>query len=165
MDRWEETVHWAKAHGAENIVDAIKDEDFYRVAELTSPREWGWSDEPIPAAIRPTDAELENLLKALQENWGILAAGFARQTAPESFSGEKARTLKVTLLSTEPLPPWGTWGLENVGLHSQKFTDKVKFTLFRERVNQVISPHKVDHIDFSLVTQSRVKTNNHKDSS
>ncbi len=163
MNRWEETVHWAKAYGAENIVDGIKDEDFYQVAELTSPKEWGWSTEPIPAAIRPSDPELENLLTVLQENWGTLAAGFAQQTAPIGFSGEKARALKVKLLSTESLPPWGTWGLEKGGLHSLKFVDKSIFTEFRKRINTIISPHKVDHINFFKMNYVSHKSNDEVD--
>lgn len=146
--RWEDTVTWAKTYGAEHILTKINDDDFYYVSEYRYPREWDWSRESVPAATRPSDEQLETLLRLIQENWEGLAEGFSQQTIPVSFSGEKARTLNVKLLATEPLPPWGTWGLENVRLHSQKFTSKVKFTVFRKSINLLIAPHKVDHVDF-----------------
>ena len=155
IERWEEHVTWAKAHGAQALIDSIAEADYYCAHELTYPREWDWSMESIPVAIRPSDQELDRLLKLLQESWGTVAAGFAQQTIPASFSGKKARTLNVKLLATEPLPPWGTWGLENVGLHSQKFTSKVKFTVFRKSVNLLIAPHKVDHIEFFYKNDSK----------
>ena len=146
--RWKETVKWMKAHGAEQLLAKIRDEDFYYVTELTYPREWDWSLESIPAAVRPSDEQLELLMKKIKENWKNLTKGFSEQTVPMSFSGDKARTLNVKLITTEPLPPWGTWGLEKVGFHAQKFTDKTRFTEFRKSINLLIEPHKVDHIDF-----------------
>ena len=146
--RWNETVTWARKHGVEHFLENIKDEHFYEVTEFTYPKEWNWSLESIRPAVRPSDEQLESYLGLIQKNWKTLAKGFSQQTLPVSFSGKKARTLNVKLLTTEPLPPWGTWGLENVGLLSQKFTSKVKFTVFRKGINLLIAPHKIDHVDF-----------------
>lgn len=146
--RWEATVAWAAAYGGQEILTKIKDQDFYYVSEFSYPREWDWSRESVPPAVRPSDEQLELLLAKIKENWKALAGGFSEQTIPVSFSGPKARTLNIKLLTTEPLPPWGTWGLEKVGLHAQKFTHKVKFTVFRKSINLLITPHRVDHVEF-----------------
>ena len=146
--RWEDTLKWAKEHSAEHILAKVTEKDFYYVSEFNYPREWDWSGESVPTASRPSNEQLEILLRLIQENWETLATGFSQQTVPVSFSGEKARTFNVKLLATEPLPPWGTWGLEKVGLRSQRFTDKTKFTEFRKSINLLIAPDKVDHINF-----------------
>ena len=147
MDRWEMTVQWAKEAGCEEIVTAISDEDF-RFVHVPTDYEVGPSGGPMyrtwdfERKDRPEESVLTAALAKLSIEWPSIAAGFAVDTRPLCFSGDKARNLVVTVL-TDALPPWGAWHKR-----SHVEAERRTFTVFRRAVNKAIYPHAVDHIEF-----------------
>ena len=147
MHRWEMTVQWAKEAGCEEIIMAVADEDFrfvhvptdYVVGPSGGPMYRPWDFE---RKDRPEEAALTAALAKLSTEWPAIAVGFAADTRPLCFSGEKARKLVVTVL-TDALPPWGKW-------YERSYVDAERrtFTTFRRAVNRAIYPHEVDHIEF-----------------
>ena len=147
MRRWEMTVQWAKEAGCEEIIAAIADEDFrfvqapsnHTVGPLGGPMYRAWDFE---SKDRPEESALEAALAKLSAEWPEIAVGFAADTRPLCFCGNKARKLMVTFF-TDALPPWGKWHqLSHVE------AERRTFTAFREAVNRAIAPLEVDHIDF-----------------
>jgi len=147
MDRWEMTVQWAKEAGCEEIITAIADEDFrfvhvptdYAVGPSGGPMYRSWDFE---RKDRPDEAALTAALAKLCAEWPAIAVGFAADTRPLYFSGDKARKLVVTVL-TNASPPWGKWHER-----SQVEAERRTFTAFRKAVNEVIKPLEVDHVVF-----------------
>lgn len=147
MDRWERTVRWAKEAGCEEVIAAVADGDFYCVKEpsdhtvgpLGGPMYRTWDFE---RKERPEESVLTAALAKLVAQWPDIAVGFAADTRPICFSGEKARRLVVAVL-TDAKPPWGGW-------HERSYTEEERrtFTAFRRAVNEAIAPHEVDHIEF-----------------
>ena len=62
---------------------------------------------------------------------------------PVEFMGAKGRRLIVVVTSNAE-PPWRHW--DELADQSQRH----EFAEFRRRVNDVIAPHHVDHIDFRV---------------
>ena len=146
--RWDNTLEWIAKYGGEDLISALTDEDYYCVEKLSRPAYLDYQyGETSPPAIRPADDELTNLLKKLSELWDQIAGNDSRLTMPLVFSGTKARCLIVEY-DTDSLPSWGTWGNEPGGYHDQNFTNKASFTALRQRINDAIHPHKVDHVVF-----------------
>ena len=145
---WDETVEWIKKYGGEGLISSLTDDDYYCVEELSRPAyfDYHYGDTSSPA-IRPADDELTNLIKKLSDQWGQIAGEDSNSTEPLSFTGAKARSLKVEY-DTDELPSWGTWGNEPGGYYDQHFTDKASFTSLRQKINELIQPHKIDHIVF-----------------
>jgi hypothetical protein len=148
MDRWEMTVQWAKEAGCEEIVTAIADGDF-RFVHVPTDYEVGPSGGPMyrpwdfERKDRPEESVLTAALAKLSIEWPAIAAGFAVDTRPLCFSGDKARNLAVTILLNASPPPWGNWHKR-----SNVEAERRTFTNFRRAVNKAIYPHEVDHIEF-----------------
>ncbi len=71
-----------------------------------------------------------------------IGAELAAITEPYMFSGRKRRRL-IVLVRAPGTPPWGTWrSLSEVEAERRTFTE------FRRRVNEIIAPHGVDHVEF-----------------
>ena len=142
--RWEETVRWAERNGCIELIDAIPESDLLYVEELN---DYAYGDQfanwNMDSKVRPSTEDLDRYLGLLKTNWSkIVGPDLAEITSPLSFSGLKARKLLVQAASNKQ-PPWGSW--------AQRSSDperRYTFTVFRAAVNEAISPHEVDHIDF-----------------
>ena len=146
-DRWNQMVSWATLNGCLELT-TIPEADFYAVAEPTrckigplgGPmyREWDYETKK-----RPSAADLATWIKRLKADWtSVVGTKVGSVTHPLSFSGAKARRLVVQADFTVQ-PPWGDWTQPSqVELHRRTFTQ------FRGAINQAISPHEVDHVDF-----------------
>jgi hypothetical protein len=147
-DRWESTVEWTKKFGGEELISTLKSNDYYCVDQFTRPAffdyQWG---ETSPPGVRPADDELTNLIEKISIHWDQIAEVDSAFTRPLNFAGAKARSLIVEF-DTNELPSWGTWGNEPGGYHNQRFTNKASFTALRQRINDAIQPHKIDHVVF-----------------
>jgi len=147
--QWEETVAWAANNNCAHLVTRIPDEDFYKVYEASNytvgpfggPMYRLWDFEPKP---RPNPEQLTQYMCILKKDWTEIAGDtIGKITRPMAFRGKKARRLIVQADSTTK-PPWGSWSaLSYIG------SERRTFTLFRTRINKVIAPHEVDHIDFT----------------
>jgi hypothetical protein len=147
-NRWDDTLEWINKYGGEVLTTSLTDNDYYCVEKLSRPAYLDYQcGETSPPAIRPADDELTNLLKKLSDLWGQIVGNDSRLTMPSSFTGAKARSLIVEYDSDE-LPAWGTWGNEPGGYYDQNFTNKASFTALRQRINDAIHPHKIDHVVF-----------------
>jgi hypothetical protein len=150
MQRWEETVDWAKKNGCSNLVADISDRDFYVVEEPTSysvgpmggPMYRAWDFE---AKKRPSSEQITRFMDILLSQWSeIIGNEIGSITRPLAFAGEKARRLLV-YADAASTPPWGGWA------HlSKKEAERRTFTHFRAAINKAIAPHEVDHIDFAI---------------
>lgn len=146
--RWEMTVQWSREAGCEEIVASVPDEDFrfvqapsdHTVGPLGGPMHRAWDCE---SKDRPEESVLTAALAKLSSEWPDIAVGFAAETRPLCFSGDKARNLAVTILLNASPPPWGNWHKR-----SNVEAERRTFTNFRRAVNKVIHPHEVDHIEF-----------------
>lgn len=146
--RWSETVDWASANGCAGIVEAFPSEDYYQaekpigysIGPMGGPCYRPWDFEP---KVRPPEDELTEHLAYLTAHWvDVAGSGLSAVTRPVAFTGKKARRLLVSA-EAAAIPPWGGW--------SHRSTDEVRrrtFTRFRSVVNNAISPHEVDHIEF-----------------
>ena len=145
--RWEMTVQWSREAGCEEIVASVPDEDFrfvqapsdHTVGPLGGPMYRDWDFE---SKDRPEESALDAALAKLSAEWPEIAVGFAADTRPLCFCGNKARKLMVTFF-TDALPPWGKWHKR-----SNVEAERRTFTNFRRAVNKAIYPHEVDHIEF-----------------
>jgi hypothetical protein len=147
-NRWDATVEWAEKFGGNELIYQLNDADFYYVDEMSRPDyldyQWGETSQP---AVKPTEETLTALIQKVITLWGEIAGSDSSYSKPSNFSGAKARSLIVEY-DTEELPSWGTWGKDPGGYRDQKFTDRPSFTALRRKINDVIQPHKVDHIVF-----------------
>lgn len=141
QQQWMKTIDWAEKNECLDLVQLNEDDKYY-VEELSSWRPFEYSNWDETIKERPTQDAIQIHFDCIQKNWStILSDEFSKNTVPVRFSGKKLRRLLVKYKAGY-LPPWGSWTnhLAN-GLPS-------KFTELRKRVNQLIEPHKVDHIDF-----------------
>lgn len=151
MERWRQTIEWAKANGCEQITAAVKETDFYYAHNLSDydsgplggPMYLEWNFE---SRIRPSDDELVVALDLLRSNWEqIVGDELGEVTYPHAFTGTKRRKLLVKALHSFT-PSWGGWEfLASTSVRRD-------FTRFRESVNKAIKPHMVDHVEFILVS-------------
>jgi hypothetical protein len=147
MQRWADTVIWARNAHCDEIVQSVSEDDFYFTEELTSYevgplggpiyRSWDFSSKS-----RPEHDTITLALERLADEWSCVADGFSSYTKPLGFTGAKARRLVVGV-SSDDAPPWGAWD----SLSDIESKRRI-FTAFRQAVNQVIKPLEVDHIDF-----------------
>jgi hypothetical protein len=153
MNRWQETLAWAKANGCSEIVEGIADEDFYYVVTPTDYvigpmggpmyREWDCTTK-----TRPSAADLQQYLEILLERWPEVAGPeLSRATRPCKFTGVKARRLLIYADSSVQ-PPWGEWSYL-----SWYEPDRRTFTTFRGAINKAIAPHEVDHVGCRVVSK------------
>jgi len=149
LERWEETVAWAKQNGCAELVAGISKQDFYfvddpttyRVGPMGGPmyREWD-----LETKARPASEQLAQCMDALKARWPeIVGQELGSVTRPLAFTGEKARRLLV-FANGSARPPWGDWSQL-----SSEIPERRSFTRFREAINNAIAPHQVDHIDFT----------------
>ena len=146
--RWKKTVQWADNNGCKELVDRIQDKDFYFVDEpstyeigpMGGPMYRSWDFE---TKNRPSPEALKGYMEILLTRWPEIAGKeLSIITRPVVFTGNKARRLLVKA-DAALKPPWGGWcHLSNVE------SERRAFTSFRASVNEAISPHEVDHIDF-----------------
>jgi len=145
-ERWMATIAWTEKNGFANIIPELKEEERNYVNSYSpyTPRPWNRNYKPKE---KPSDYLLMIYLGDLKKRWQeISGSNLYLITYPKCFSGKKRRRLLVYAIKSSA-PPWGKW---NVFLHH---TSKHEFTKFRKRINDVISPHEVDHIDFELVDE------------
>lgn len=143
-------VNWANINGCIDIVQAVPDEDYYFVEEMSTdpigpmdgPVYREWNSDP---KIRPTSNDLDKYMHILTSHWlEIVGLEAGSITRPIKFTGTKARRLLVWADNNHPAP-WGNW--------FERSNDKAKritFTKFRTAINAAITPHEVDHIDFMV---------------
>jgi hypothetical protein len=92
---------------------------------------------------RPPEDESAKYLEYLSAHWANIAgSGLSIVTRPVAFTGKKARRLLVQAEGAAT-PPWGGWSYR-----SPDEMQRRTFTRFRSAVNNAITPHEVDHIDF-----------------
>ena len=145
--RWFEMVEWATVHSCKDLLD-LHDDDFYVVETLTThqidpmggvqKRPWSFETKPIPS-----DDTIKTATQVLSEHWSeIVGEALAAMTTPLRFTGEKKRRLLV--LHRDGSPPWGDWrSLSHVE------GERRTFTSFRSAINSAITPHEIDHVDFT----------------
>ena len=151
-NRWDQTVTWAKENNCTHLLPDLEVDHKYFVNELSDwiPHQYSnWNEEPRK---RPDDLKIESYLQNIKEKWpNILDEEFGLLTTPKEISGKKARRLVVSY-EKDYLPPWGSWTNHlTKGLPSS-------FTELRKKVNQIITPHEVDHIDFEIIKTQANKT-------
>lgn len=138
--RWAETVKWAERHGFADLV-TVQPKEWYTVEEPSSHPLGQWRSEP---AAKPANDAANAALNKLSANWAMISPELAAFTKPSRFTGTKMRRLLVTVLQGAPSPPWGRWDrLANDQSRRQ-------FTELRKRVNLLIAPLEIDHIDFEF---------------
>lgn len=146
--RWDETIRWTDSNNCSHLLN-FDELSYYEKMQITSydigpmggPMYQDWDFE---SKKRPLDQELDTYLSQLVSGWGDIAPdSIALVTKPMAFSGKKARNLIVEY-STDNNPPWGEWDEL-----SPDRDERYQFTILRRKVNEVIDPHKVDHITFS----------------
>ena len=94
---------------------------------------------------KPSDEKLEELLEMLEKEWdNIVGKNIGENSVPISFSGEKARQLNVKVINELVKPEWGSWW------NLDSFDKTHYFTEFRNKINQKLKPHNVDHIVFFM---------------
>jgi hypothetical protein len=148
MVRWRETVDWAVANNCTAIVETVLDQDFYQVDKpsdyqigpLGGPCYRPWD---FDAKARPSLNEVAKHLNDLSARWAdIVGSSLAAVTRPLAFTGKKARRLLVQA-EGKAVPPWGGWTFLSPDEEKRR-----SFTRLRSAINNAISPHEVDHIDF-----------------
>lgn len=150
MRKWEETVAWASANGCPEIVNEIADADFYLVESPSTYtvgllgglmyRPWDFKTKTRV----PSPEDLEQHLKVLVLRWSeIVGAELGVATRPKTFTGRKARRLLVCA-DAHVRPPWGGW------LQLPKGSPRGGHSDFRAAINNAISPHEIDHVDFTI---------------
>jgi len=139
--QWKKTINWAEKNGCLDLLQLNEDEKYY-VEELSSWRPFEYSNWDESIKERPPEDAMRIHFDCIQENWStILSDEFSNNTVPLGFSGKKLRRL-VVKYKEGYLPPWGSWTNHLANGSPSKFTE------LRKRVNQLIEPHMVDHIDF-----------------
>lgn len=145
QQRWLATDAWANNAGLERLIPELSEEEGYRVDELgasptAGPTHLPWSSD---SKRKPDAEEYRAAFEKLRARWDYVAGpDLADGTAPFVFAGKKRRNLVVTVEAGLEAP-WGTWMA-----FLQEESKRRTFTEFRKRLNEVIAPHKVDHVTF-----------------
>jgi len=142
-DRWEETVYWAKISGCPEITDALAEEDFYFCDQITTTIPYSYGDNwNYKAREKPSEEKLQEAILRLKSEWKDIAGEIADATHPIRFTGAKARRLQVKVVK-DVKPPWGDWD------RLSDFEEKRRtFTILRQKINNTLNTHEVDHIGF-----------------
>ena len=148
QQRWRALVRWAEQKDLARLLPQLSEDDGYYVHDLsTSYPEQHYGPQTHPPAVCPSEQELAEALQRLRDAWPDVAGpGLADACHPSEFAGAKARRLIVTV-TQEAEPPWGSWFQLASG------PERHTFTAFRQRINETIEPHHVDHVDFKLETR------------
>ncbi len=147
INRWAETLQWAKNAGCDDLIETLSDDDYYFTDEVSTyqigpyggPMYRDWDHE---SKDRPAEDAINAALQKLIEKWPNIAVGFAAHTRPIAFTGAKARRLVVSVTS-DSLPPWGDWDRLSPVHEARR-----SFTTFRQTINEILKPLEVDHVDF-----------------
>lgn len=151
--RWKDTVNWAERNGVSNLIPEFTPDDCYYVSQISTytvgpmggPMYLPWHYEPRE---KPSKEEVATGFDLLVKKWeDIIGKEYSTISKPLGFSGKKRRRLKVGI-SSNTKSPWGNWS--TLG----KDESRRAFTVFRRRVNEIIYPLEVDHIDFEVMTMS-----------
>lgn len=144
--RWQMTLDWAVSNGYADSVASIPDDQFYKTSHLTtSYPQQHYNLHTGPPVPRPDRQTVSTAFRKLCDSWDTVAgAALAPICRPKKFAGRKFRKLIVTVTSNE-VPPWGAWNWFTLGC------DRSAFTLFRQRINEAISPLHVDHVEFDVM--------------
>ena len=106
---------------------------------------------PARRTARPvlTADEYQEAFAKVRDGWpAAIGAELAAITEPYMFSGRKRRRL-IVLVRGAGRPPWGTWqSLAGVEAEGRTFTE------FRRRVNEIVAPHGVDHVEFRVTPET-----------
>jgi hypothetical protein len=147
-ERWAQTVRWAEQNGVIDLVSveqqdwyAVENPSSYEIGPLGGPMHLPWRFDP---AERPAGDAAQDALSRLTENWPGIAGEIAQFTRPVCLAGAKMRRLLVCVAPSAPNPPWGTWDKLAEDESRRRFSD------LRRKVNAVIAPLEVDHIDFEV---------------
>lgn len=144
QERWQALVRWADERSLLQVVAMDLPADGYFVQEISTSypgKHYGCQDhQPAPV---PSPAELGAAIKRLHDSWAAIAGSLWQVCKPVEFTGAKGRRL-IVVVTANAEPPWGHW--DRLADQSRRH----EFTAFRRRVNEVIAPHHVDHIDFSV---------------
>jgi hypothetical protein len=150
--RWESTVKWASERDFEDLIPEIEESQSHMVTKLST-YEVGPEAGPTylkrdsPPKTTPSAEEAESALHLLITNWKEIAGlELASHTKPLKFTGKRRRRLLV-LADPKYIPPWGSWSELKPG-HGRR-----SFTRLRKRVNEIINPLMVDHVDFMLSSE------------
>ena len=145
QQRWKMTLSWAEERGLSNLIPQFTaDEQYFTEHLTTSYPEQHYRPDRYVVRERPSSEALATALEALRRDWqSIAGAELAAVCEPTCFTGAKSRRLLITV-HAEHVPSWGTWHTLSTG------PERETFTTFRKRVNDVIFPVHVDHIDFDL---------------
>lgn len=137
--RWEDMVAWANKYDCSNLIQ-LEENEKYLVTELSS---WvPYANWDLSTKNRPTPRNIEIYSSLIKRGWStFLDSKFSEHTYPNRFTGKKLRRLEV-VYSVGYTPPWGSWTNHLANGKPSKFTE------LRRKINDLISPHAVDHIDF-----------------
>ena len=146
QERWQALLRWSEERSLTHLVALHLPDDGYYVHSICKayPGEHYGCQDHAPAPF-PNAAELGAAIERLYDSWAGVAGSLAQVCKPVEFLGAKGRRLLV-LVTENVDPPWGRW--DQLSDRSRKH----EFTAFRRRVNEVIAPHHVDHIDFRVRT-------------
>jgi hypothetical protein len=142
--RWKETLAWAKKNNCQHLIHELKEEEKYYVQEYSSFRPYEYYT--YDTKYKPIPEEVNHAMQTLLTNWDtIWDSAFAPNTQPLAFTGNKRRRLLVAYNSMYQ-PPWGSWHNHLASGRPSKFTE------LRLKINELIKPIVVDHIDFKEKT-------------
>lgn len=134
---WDATVRWAAERNLSHLIPELQPAAWATATEAAGMQRHESSyHDPAPT---PSEELLATSLERLRHEWRRIAVPFADHTSPVGFTGRKGRRL-VVAADYSVQPPWGSW---------TTLVERKPFTEFRRRVNEVIQPHRVDHIDFA----------------
>ena len=147
--RWEETVNWAKNNSCYDLVSLIEPNEYFYSEEITTyqvgpgygPMYLPWNFDKKSTI---SNSDKLKLLSKIKDEWHVIAGDILyKHTLPCSITGKKSRRLLVKYENDLFIPPWGSW----VALPKNKEL-RYTFTMFRKRLNDVIAPYVIDHVDF-----------------
>ena len=140
QERWELTLKWAEINNCGHLIPLLNEEEKYYIKEYSSYRPYEYHT--YDKKYKPTKEEVVNAIELIKEKWkSLMGEEFGNKTNPDSFSGNKSRSLLV-FYKPEYTPPWGSWTNHLANGKPSKFTE------LRSKVNELIKPLAVDHIMF-----------------
>lgn len=103
----------------------------------------GWSWQTHSPKLKNDKALYKEKIEFLNKSWASIGIDkiFIENTFPKQFTGRKGRRL-VVKKKMNFTPPWGSW------YDHLKNGKPSKFTELRKKINELINPLEIDHIDF-----------------
>lgn len=143
--RWQDTRRWAEERGLGHLVppDNSFPADARHEVPLDALHRPVWVPHRRYESVPRLTGETRHLVFAtLVKAWSDVAGPVASATRPLRLAGKKGCRL-VVAADPAVAPPWGSWSRIDP-LRSRSFAD------LRRRLNVVVAPHMVDHIDFQV---------------